>query len=784
MSKLADQLDAKSDDVDHVVSDPSHESEELPRQFSLFSTLAFGFSMTNSWLGYSATFITPLLLGGSPTVFFGLIAASIASCFITAGLAELASAYPSSGGQYHFAYMVSSPRYRTLVAFVMGWLSVVAWALTSASTALVCAQMIGSLAGMYNPSYIGEAWQTWMIYVLLVLIATSIVCLLPSSLPRGEMVMFVSSFLGFVASFIVVLATQKRTQSAKAVFVDFNNTSGWSDGTSFVIGLGTCMYAYLAIDGACHIAEELPNPRSDVPRAMGLTMLIGMMTVIPWTVVFLFSITDIDAVASSSIPVYTIYLQATQSQSAATVLTVWILFVYFGALVSCIVTTGRLAYAFSRDGGLPCSGFFARIHHKHHAPVNATVGTANLFTIKDNITHAAHKKALSGCFSKSSIMSSQTARAASRDVLFNRVLPLVYKASTENKAIEVIELSYSCLLDTFVQWQFGRSLGSNLVEDEQERRMYLDGFLGISGYTFWQYHFPTLISILQKIGIHLIPKSVLSAFESVESWNLEKCDQAQQLLASGKQLSSDDQPVAFEPALKGMSEVDAKPKSYPQRLPLASDMFSLNSGAFETSGNTSTYLFWELSRRPEWQTKLREELLGLNPPLKHVPGKRVEIEDLTSPQDIDKLPILHAVLMETLRLWPSVPGGQPRIVPRPCTLGGYHNIPAGTTVQSYASVLHRTPDVFPDPFEWKPERWLDASQEELALMRKWFWGFGSGGRMCLGLHFAYYSMKFLFAGIYSNFTTTIHDHGDMEPSDGYLAGPIGHRLELKFHLVE
>ncbi|KAJ5177646.1 amino acid transporter [Penicillium coprophilum] len=376
MSKLADQLDAKSDDVDHVVSDPSHKSEELPRQFSLFSTLAFGFSMTNSWLGYSATFITPLLLGGSPTVFFGLIAASIASCFITAGLAELASAYPSSGGQYHFAYMVSPPKYRTLVAFIMGWLSVVAWALTSASTALVCAQMIGSLAGIYNPSYIGEAWQTWMIYVLLVLIATGIVCLLPSCLPRGEMVMFVSSFLGFIASFIVVLATQKHTQSAKAVFIDFKNNSGWSDGTSFIIGLGTCMYAFLAIDGACHIAGELPNPRSDVPRAMGLTMLIGMMTVIPWTVVFLFSITDIDAVASSSIPVYTIYLQATQSQSAATVLTVWILFVYFGALVSCIVTTGRLAYAFSRDGGLPCAGFFAQIHHKYHAPVNATVGCA------------------------------------------------------------------------------------------------------------------------------------------------------------------------------------------------------------------------------------------------------------------------------------------------------------------------------------------------------------------------------------------------------------------------
>ncbi|OOQ82084.1 putative amino acid permease [Penicillium brasilianum] len=381
MSKLPEQVDITGGKVEHGNTPLNHDPNALPQQFSLFSTLAFGFSMTNSWLGYSATFITPLLLGGSPTVFFGLIAASIASCFITAGLAELASAYPSSGGQYHFAYMVTPPKYRALVAFILGWLSVVAWALTSASTALVCAQMVGNLAGIYHPSYIAEAWQTWMIYSSLILIATAIICYLPRALPRGEMVMFVSSFLGFIVSFVTVLAMRTNGQSAKAVFIEYENNSGWDDGTSFIIGLGTCMYAYLAIDGACHIAEELPNPSRDVPRAMGLTMLIGILTVIPWTIAFLFSITDTGAVASSSIPVFTIYLQATRSQPAATVLTVWILFVYFGALVSCIVTTGRLAYAFARDGGLPYSEFFVKIHPVHQSPINATMGCAAVVVV-------------------------------------------------------------------------------------------------------------------------------------------------------------------------------------------------------------------------------------------------------------------------------------------------------------------------------------------------------------------------------------------------------------------
>lgn len=121
--------------------------------------------------------------------------------------------------------------------------------------------MAGNLAAIYHPSYVPEAWQTWMIYCLLVLIATSIVCFLPATLPRTEMVMFASSFLGFVISLITVLAMQADKQSAKAVFADYDNNSGWSDGTSFVIGLGSCMYAYLAIDGACHISEVARSQR-------------------------------------------------------------------------------------------------------------------------------------------------------------------------------------------------------------------------------------------------------------------------------------------------------------------------------------------------------------------------------------------------------------------------------------------------------------------------------------------------------------------------------------------
>jgi hypothetical protein len=83
LSKMPPKSDIAHELGEGSVVQMGGEPEEMPRQFSLFSTLALGFSMTNSWLGYSATFITPLLMGGSPAVFFGLIAASIVSSFIS-----------------------------------------------------------------------------------------------------------------------------------------------------------------------------------------------------------------------------------------------------------------------------------------------------------------------------------------------------------------------------------------------------------------------------------------------------------------------------------------------------------------------------------------------------------------------------------------------------------------------------------------------------------------------------------------------------------------------------
>ncbi|KIW57764.1 hypothetical protein PV05_02324 [Exophiala xenobiotica] len=349
---------------------------ELPRQFSTLSTLAIAFLLTSAWIGYSATFPYPLLAGGGPYVFWGLIVATIACSIITAGLAELSSAYPSTGGQYHFAFMVSSEKTRAAVAFVMGWLSVIAYCLFTASATIVCAQITAAIAGFWHPDYVATQWQIYLMYILYQALATAVVVLFPRQLPKTEIGFFLISVSGCIVFFITVLSASDTKQPAEVVFTEVVNVTGWSDGVSFILGVGTCMYAYIATDGASHIAEEIPNPGKGVPRTMMLSLGISAVSVIPWTLAFLFSTNDLDAVASSSFPILEVYQQALNNRSGATFLAVWLLVIYFGSVVSVVAATGRLTWAFARDNGLPYSPTFAKISPSLQMPVNATIASS------------------------------------------------------------------------------------------------------------------------------------------------------------------------------------------------------------------------------------------------------------------------------------------------------------------------------------------------------------------------------------------------------------------------
>ena len=89
---------------------------------------------------------------------------------------------------------------------------------------------------------------------------------------------------------------------------------------------------------------------------------------------------------------------------------------------------------------------------------------------------------------------------------------------------------------------------------------------------------------------------------------------------------------------------------------------------------------------------------------------------------------------ETLRLRPVVPAVL-RMLKAPFEVGGY-TLPAGVAVQPNILLMHTREDVYPDPFAFRPERFL----EKPAGTYTWI-PFGGGVRRCLGASFALFEMK-------------------------------------------
>jgi cytochrome P450 len=117
---------------------------------------------------------------------------------------------------------------------------------------------------------------------------------------------------------------------------------------------------------------------------------------------------------------------------------------------------------------------------------------------------------------------------------------------------------------------------------------------------------------------------------------------------------------------------------------------------------------------------------------------------------------LDAVVNETLRVRPVVDGVW-RKVTAPATVAGYR-LPAGALVFPAIALVQTSPDAFPDPLEFRPERFLDGSPAPYTFIP-----FGGGPRRCIGAAFAVMEMKTVLATVLRRIELTAAD-GRPEPA--------------------
>ncbi|KKY23470.1 putative cytochrome p450 monooxygenase [Phaeomoniella chlamydospora] len=421
-------------------------------------------------------------------------------------------------------------------------------------------------------------------------------------------------------------------------------------------------------------------------------------------------------------------------------------------------------------------------------------GKEQMFSYVHNKPHGARKRMVSNIYSKTVLQSSAQVAENSKVLISNRLFPYLENAARTQTPVDVWSVNTGFTMDFMTVYLFGLSAGTKWALNERERNQMMQKWANRKPYEFYRSEIPKLSNWLQLLGIPIFPKFLDEANQAFEDLNLRLCDAAEAHL--GPLANVGDDPVVYKQLKTQMIKSNEQRKTQDpevgmqlltaseQRLEIASEMLDHLGAGHETSAICLTYLQWELCRNPNWQKRLREELQTLSPAIAW-PPKTEEEFDLPSPRSVDELKVLHAVLMETLRLHAPIPGNEPRITPmKRCTLAGYPNIPPNIRVQAQPYSLHRNPDVFPEPESWLPERWLlPSSSEQLKEMHRWFWAFGSGGRMCIGSNLAMQEMKLVTAAMYTNYTTSIIDDEGIEELDAYTTRPISNKLILGFSRV-
>lgn len=128
--------DVKAIDADAAKLAEMGYTQDMQRNFSVWSVLGVGFSLTNSWFGISAALVTGINSGGPLLIVYGIMIIALISVCVGISLSELASALPNAGGQYFWANELAPKRFANFASYLTGWFAWAGSIFTSASVAL------------------------------------------------------------------------------------------------------------------------------------------------------------------------------------------------------------------------------------------------------------------------------------------------------------------------------------------------------------------------------------------------------------------------------------------------------------------------------------------------------------------------------------------------------------------------------------------------------------------------------------------------------------------------
>jgi amino acid transporter len=354
-------------------------AQELARRMGGFSNFAISFSIICILAGGITAFQDGFSTGGGFGVFVGWFVGSAYAMIVALAMAQIASAYPTAGGLYHWSSILGGRGWGWATAFVnlLGLIFVVS-SVDVGVYLLFNSLILTNIFGIDTSKW-GMTQQVIAMAVILVTQA--------AFNHRGiRVTTLLTDFSGYLILVVAVVLTATMLFGTPHLdftrLVTFTNNSGAPGGGVvpasshplyvFLLGLLLPIYTITGFDASAHTSEETKDARRAVPRGMlnavfwsfafGLVMVSSFVLAMPDTT---------KAALDGANVFFNLFAALPAPAPLKDLLYICIVLANYLCALAGLTSTSRMIFAFSRDGGLPGHKIWRHVSPAHRTPVAA-----------------------------------------------------------------------------------------------------------------------------------------------------------------------------------------------------------------------------------------------------------------------------------------------------------------------------------------------------------------------------------------------------------------------------
>jgi amino acid transporter len=379
-------------------------AQELSRRMPLFSNFAISFSIICILAGGITSFQLGFSSAGGFGIGVGWLIGSVFALIVACSMAQIASAYPTAGGLYHWSSILGGRGWGWATAWInlLGLIFVVAS--VNVGVYLLFTQLV--LTNIFHMDV--SKWGLWQQAIGVVIITGSQGLFNHFGIRLTTKLTDFSGYLILVTALVLTVAMLYAAPKLdfSRLFTFVNNTGDAGGGVfphygsslmAIALGLILPLYTITGFDASAHTSEETVNAQRTVPK--------GMIHAVVWSAVFgyimicafVLAMPDVTKAAKDGGNVFFNLLGGLGIPT-------WLKFLIYIAIVLAnylcalagVTSTSRMLFAFARDGGLPWSSGLKKVHHVYRTPTYA-IWTVVVLAILATLYSPAFSALAAGC---------------------------------------------------------------------------------------------------------------------------------------------------------------------------------------------------------------------------------------------------------------------------------------------------------------------------------------------------------------------------------------------------